>query len=173
MTSQGFSIFTHPGARTRLELRCRTDGEALISDIKAAPVIPGSPETDLLFSQGFQPLWVDLGDVGLASGLQLWVKQDIKPRDVETMLLQDKLASSRCAPCETLPMSSKLADAHVTFELGTGYVLVCFIALQHLHATPSARYRHAAADKDAGTVIVVLSMCAQMATQFSSVVIFA
>jgi hypothetical protein len=83
-------------ARTRLELRLRTDGEALITDIRAAPVIPGSPETEALYSQGFQPTWVDLGDLSLASGLQLWIKQDIKPRDVETLLLQDRLAATKC-----------------------------------------------------------------------------
>lgn len=95
------------------------DGEALVTDIKVAPVIPGSPPTELLYSQGFvrisasfkefrhfersllgclsppfsrfQPCWVDLGDLGLASGQQLWVKQDFKPRDVEAIILQEKL----------------------------------------------------------------------------------
>lgn len=43
-------------------MRLRTDGEALITDIRAAPVIPGSAETEALFSQGFVPLHLFVHD---------------------------------------------------------------------------------------------------------------
>jgi hypothetical protein len=36
---------------------------------------------------------VDLGDFGLAAGQQVWIKQEFKPRDAETLLLHDKLAT--------------------------------------------------------------------------------
>ncbi len=39
--------------KSRLELRCRSDGESLITDMRVAPVIPGTPGTETMFAQGY------------------------------------------------------------------------------------------------------------------------
>ena len=60
---------------TRLQLLARNDGESVINDIAVAPYSPNLSETQHLEAKGFFPLDTDLGDVGLASGLRIFVKR--------------------------------------------------------------------------------------------------
>jgi Ca2+-binding EF-hand superfamily protein len=70
----GFVSVCHGPEATRLEFRTRTDGERLVTAIAAAPVAESSPETQQLLRLGMIPLGVDLSEIGLASGLQLWAR---------------------------------------------------------------------------------------------------
>lgn len=70
----GTLIFRHAGEATELEFRGRRDGPRIIVDLRVAPRVPGSSDTSALEEAGYECLGIDLGEVGLATGLQVWVK---------------------------------------------------------------------------------------------------
>jgi len=75
-TRAGDTVIAHSGEGTRLELLSRTRGARTLTAIAAAPVSPGHPRTMELRRMGMRPLGIDLSEVGLAEGLQLWVREE-------------------------------------------------------------------------------------------------
>jgi len=59
---------------TRLELRGRRDGYRRLIELAVGPMDPQLLETQTLLRAGLEPLGVDLSEVGLAEGLQIWAK---------------------------------------------------------------------------------------------------
>ena len=113
---------------TKLELRgSKKPTEEVIVDMTAAPWIPGSPETDRLIDRGFQPMFVDLGDLRLAAGMQLWVKRDSRPQDAAAMLLQEKLAAAK----HYSPRLQHVIDMLQLTKRQVDVLLDAFVALDH------------------------------------------
>jgi hypothetical protein len=78
----GYGVVRYAGdgslaaSTTALELWVRHDGPTLIGDVAVAPYAPrASPRCKELQRGGYEPLGVDLGTLGLAAGLQLWVRR--------------------------------------------------------------------------------------------------
>ncbi|KAA0152259.1 hypothetical protein FNF27_04452 [Cafeteria roenbergensis] len=74
--AMGETCFYHGNEDSRLELRGRLCGERVVTAVAAAPMSAKSKRTAQLRRIGMRPLGLDLAEIGLAAGLQLWVKEE-------------------------------------------------------------------------------------------------